>query len=239
MATARFSGYRPCPKCRLRGADRRGDNLGTWNDGSGHCFSCGYHEAGPFHLKLFKQEETIDSPKAVLPRDFTREVPTEGWKWLLQYGLPYTYWKPFVGYTPAENRLVITFGDPVVFSQGRALTVGDRKWKFYGDGHNHVETLGREIPKAVVLVEDIISAHKVAQDSPCICLFGTNIADIYVKELQRLKRPVKLWLDADQYQLLPKKINRLQGLLSHPVTYIYTEKDPKELSASEIKEILR
>lgn len=235
---SRFTGYEPCPKCRTRGADRAGDNLGTWDDGSGHCFSCGHHRPAKHYLKLFK-EEPIDTPKAVLPSDFTREIPAEGWKWLLQYGLSYSYWKPFTGYTPKENRLVITFGTPVRFSQGRALTMGDRKWKFYGDGHHYVETLSREVPKDVVLVEDVISAHKVAQDSPCLCLFGTNIHDLAVKELQALNRPVKLWLDADQYPLLLKKINRLQSFLMHPVRYVYTERDPKLHSADEIKELLK
>lgn len=237
---ARFSGYVPCPDCRKRGADRTGDNLGTWSDGSAHCFSCGYHVGTPLRAKLFKEEKIEDDiPKAVLPRDFTREVPAEGIKWIVQYGLPWSYWKKYCGYTPKENRLVITFGDPILFSQGRALTVGDRKWRFYGDGHGHVQTLGHELPGEVVLVEDIISAHKVAHQAPCICLFGTNIHDLAVKELQRLKRPVRLWLDADQYPLLPKKINKLQSLLSHPVRYIHTEKDPKLHTMEEIKELTR
>jgi hypothetical protein len=235
---ARFIGYEPCPACRKRGSDRAGDNLGMYSDGSGHCFSCGYHLHPKFSLKLFNKEPEDDKEKAVLPSDFTREVPADGWKWLLQYGLSYTYWKPFTGYSPKENRLVITVGTPVRFSQGRALTVGDRKWRNWGNGHSFVETLREEVPGPVILVEDIISAHKVSQHAPTIPLFGTSINDLVVKELQRLDRPVKLWLDDDQYQLLPKKINRLQTFLDHPVTYIHTDRDPKAHSLEQIKEIL-
>lgn len=235
---ARFVGYDPCPNCRKRGADRAGDNLAMYNDGSGHCFSCGYHLHPKFQLKFFNTEVLDDSPKAVLPRDFTREVPAEGWKWLLQYGLSYSYWKPFTGYSPKENRLILTVGEPIRFSQGRALSVGDRKWKNYGDGHSFVETYGKELSGPVVLVEDLISAHKVAQISPSIPLFGTTIYDNIINDLRALNKPVKLWLDADQYQLLPKKINRLQTFLSHPVEYIYTSLDPKEYSMSDIKNIL-
>lgn len=227
----------PCPKCRERGADRAGDNLANYMDGSAHCFSCGYHIHPPFHHRFIKKEEVSDKEKAVLPRDFQRQVPAEGIKWIIQYGLPWSYWKTYCGYSEEENRLIITAGDPVLFSQGRALGVDKRKWKFYGDGHNHVQTFGREIPKDVILVEDIISAHKVGQHAPCIPLFGTHIHDNVVKELQALKRPVRLWLDADQYQLLPKKINKLQTLLRHPVRYIFTEKDPKECSMEQIKEL--
>lgn len=201
-----------------------------------------------------KTEIKEEVEKAILPRDFTREVPASGWKWLLQYGLPYSYWKPFTGYSPAEERLVLTVGNPIKFSQGRYLgnDGGEkdgrgkwtrrppRKWFFWGDGHGFVEVLGKTEDRSseVVLVEDLISAHKVAQVTPTICLFGTNVHDLAIKELQALKRPVVLWLDGDQYSLLPKKINRLQTFLRHPVRYIYTEKDPKMFSTEEIRNIL-
>jgi hypothetical protein len=70
-------------------------------------------------------------------------------------------------------------------------------------------------------------------------LFGTTVSDIAIKTLRAMDRPVVLWLDADQYQLLPKKINRLQTLLKHPVGYRHTEKDPKAYSLEDIKEILK
>lgn len=235
---ARFTHYEPCPACRKRGSDRAGDNLGMYSDGSGHCWSCGYHVHPRFQLKLFKEEATDDKAKAVLPSDFTREVPAEGWKWLLQYGLSYSYWKPFTGYSPKENRLILTVGEPIRFSQGRALSVGDRKWRNYGDGHSFVQTYGEELSGPLVLVEDLISGHKVGQVTTTIPLFGTTIYDNIVKAAIAKNKPVKLWLDADQYQLLPKKINRLQTFLNHPVSYIHTNKDPKEYSIGEIKEIL-
>jgi hypothetical protein len=243
---------------------------------------------------------------------------------LLRYELPYSYWKPYCGYSPAESRLVFTVGTPIKFSIGRYIepvsmpeqtqrvlpvradreeglhlrrlssgvlgrpsggsdagssrqgvlnedvgrgegairrTLDDsggeeqvpwslpqrqegkpvRKWFIWGDRHGHVELLDNSkasTPERVVLVEDLISAHKVAQVYPCIPLFGTNVSDVVVKKLQALKLPVTLWLDEDQYTLLPKKINRLQTFLEAPVGYIYTGKDPKEFSVKEIKEIL-
>lgn len=32
----------PCPKCRSHGRDRTGDNLTLYDNGSAHCFACGY-----------------------------------------------------------------------------------------------------------------------------------------------------------------------------------------------------
>lgn len=252
--SGRFLRYEPCPRCRAKGRDRAGDNLAVYADGSAHCFAhCGYHRNAK---RLWVKEEKKDgnADKAVLPRDFTREIPAQAWKWLLQFGLPYSYWKPYCGYSEEDERLVFTVGKPTKFSIGRycGTDVGERgpgerwvrrpprKWHFYGDGHGYVELLGSDDTgrKPVVLVEDLISAHKVAQVYPSICLFGTNIHAKAIQALMALKRPTMLWLDEDQYTLLPPKINRLQTFLTHPVRFVSTEKDPKAYSLDEIKEIL-
>lgn len=240
---SKFLKYEPCPKCVRSGRDRAGDNLGRYSDGSGHCFSCGYHEfpRGAIRNLVASQEKLNDEEKAVLPHDFTREVPAEGWKWLLQYGLPYSYWKKYTGYSPSHNRLVLTFGEPVKFSIGRALSEDKRKWRFWGDGHKYAEVLGKKDDRPyapIVLVEDLISAHKVAQVSPALCLFGTHIHDVALNVLIKENRPVILWLDKDQYGLLPPKVNRLQSFLKHPVKWVSTDKDPKYYGTEEIRQYL-
>lgn len=251
---SKFVGYEQCPKCSSEGRDRSEDNLGVYSDGSGHCFSCGYHRFPKQYRREVKQD--ADEDKAVLPSDFTREVPATAWKWLLQWGLPYSYWKPYTGYSPKDERLVLTFGSPVKFSIGRYLGNEEgergangkwskrppRKWFFWGDGHGYVEILEPPSPskgEAVVLVEDLISAHKVRQVTPALCLFGTNVHDKAIQALMASKRPVTLWLDQDQRTLLAPKINRLQTFLEHPVRYVSTEKDPKAYSLDEIKGILK
>jgi hypothetical protein len=243
-------GYEACPKCTLAGRDRRGDNLARYGDASAHCFSCGYHIHPKYYVREVKEEHGTEN-KAVLPSDFTREIPAACWKWLLQYGLPYSYWKEFTGYSPAEERLVLTVGRPVRFSIGRYIAgsggkgteanrQAPRKWRLYGEGHGYVEVLGRvdEGPGRIVLVEDIISWHKVAQVAPCVCLFGTGVHNEAFKILNKHKMPVIIWLDADQRSLLAPKINRLQTFLNVPVTWITTEKDPKGYSLEEIKSIV-
>lgn len=237
---SRFIRFEQCPKCALDGRDRAADNLGVYDDGGSHCFSCGYHKSARFSLAFERKDDHVHkADKAVLPSDFTREVPAECWKWILQYGLPMSYWKAYCGYSPKENRLIITFGNPIRFSIGRAFTVDNRKWRLYGNGHSYVETLGEQLPGPIVIVEDIISAHKVAQVCPSLCLFGTDVHDVAVKELKKQGRPVVLWLDQDQYSLLPKKMGRLQSLLGASVGHISTRKDPKELSVEEIKQMLK
>lgn len=238
--------YEPCPKCRWGGRDRRGDNLARYSDGSGHCFSCGHHEWPSLVDKFRIEEPHGDANKTVLPTDFSREVPARAWEWLLQYGLSYTYWKPYTGYSERDERLILTVGSPIQFSIGRYLggktgNEAPRKWWVYGDRHGFADILQPEkgdSSQAVVLVEDIISWHKVGQVAPSLCLFGVKIGTEVIRKLASLKRPVTLWLDRDQLPLLAPKINRLQALVGASVGYVSTQKDPKAYSLGEIKEIL-
>jgi hypothetical protein len=189
-----------------------------------------------------KQEKINVVDKQVLPSDWTREIPARYWQWLLQYGLPMSYWKPYCGFTETEGgRLIITYGNPVEYSVGRSLEKDIPKWRSYGDKTKYVECLGPSLGDSVVLVEDLVSAHKVAQVTACIPLFGTNIHDHIVRELKVLMKPVVIWLDNDQYANLPKKVHRLQTLLNLPVSYLRTDKDPKAYSVDQIamKEYLK
>ena len=237
---SRFLRHEQCPRCAARGADRRGNNLGTYSDGSKFCFSCGYREQPTFKatFQARMNEGKYDGKKTVLPSDFQREVPAECWKWLLKYGLSYSYWQAYCGYSQKDNRLIFPIGNPARFACGRGFNVVESKWKVYGDKSSFVEVVGEQLSGEIILVEDIVSAHKVAQVATSIPLFGTSINDNVVKKLLQLNRPVGLWLDNDQYGLLARKIGRLQALLGVPVRHIRTDKDPKEYSTLEIKEII-
>lgn len=113
--------YEACPKCQAVGRDTRGDNLVLWPDGSGHCFSCGYH-LFPKHY-VPKPKEQLNVPKSLRPIDFTREVPAVALKWLLQFGLPWSYWKDTIGFSPTESRLIFEIKSEGIlrFSIGRYI----------------------------------------------------------------------------------------------------------------------
>jgi hypothetical protein len=93
-------------------------------------------------------------------------------------------------------------------------------------------------PSEIVLVEDIVSAHKVRQVQACLPLFGVTLYTKVLATLRALKRPVALWLDRDQLPLLGPKLNTLQTFLDVPVRFISTDKDPKKYDTEEIKRIL-
>lgn len=242
---ARFSHYEKCPQCAASGRDTRGDNLGVYVDGSQHCFSCGYHKHPRGYIPIDRNLEVKHGTKS-LPSDFTREVPARAWEWLLQYGLPWSYWKDSCGYSEAYGgpRLVFQVGSPTEFSIGRLLdtAVGNhkdrRKWWVWGDSHKHCEVVHpKEAASQIILVEDLISAHKVGQVTTCIPLFGTNIHPCHLFYLTQEQKPVKIWLDKDQEGLVVKKAVRLQILIGQPVDIIVTDKDPKTYSVDKIREL--
>jgi hypothetical protein len=189
----------------------------------------------------------------VLPYDYTSEVEPAGWKWLLQWGLPYSYWKPYVGYSSAFGRVVIKVGNPSnpAFSIGRLVEPDKegRKWYVWGDCHSHAEllrpmalpTVGQPLEGCcTVLVEDVVSCHKVAQVAECMALFGTELHKAHIYALRDgTTRPIVLWLDEDQRGYVQKKALRIQMLTNRPVIVVHTKKDPKCLHVKEINETIK
>ena len=237
----RVEHYEQCPRCDAIGRDTRRDNVGVYSDGSKHCFSCGWHK---FPVGFRQIKELNNGSKSLLPADFTWEVPSRAWQWVIQYGLPISYWQPFTGYSPAEERLVFRVGTPLVFGIGRYLGTepGHRKWYVWGDPHKHCEVVGEATKTtSVVLVEDLISAHKVANANyTAIPLFGTRLHPCHLYYLNHSPnlRTVTLWLDKDQELRVKREALRLESLINKPVNIITTDKDPKAISFVDIANIL-
>lgn len=230
----------PCPKCRENGGDSRGDNLAIYDDGGGHCWACGYH-IHPKYYNPVKTEKVYHHGSDLLPADFSREVPGVAWRWLLQYGLPISYWKQYVGYSEKDSRLVFTIGDPICFSIGRWLgeQPNPRKWFVWGDSHKTATALGdQDSGTKVVLVEDIISAHKVGRVEISIPLFGTVVHPCHFNLLKHIGLPIVLWLDQDQDPYTRKKATQISMVTGLPVEIVSTRKDPKAIPTETIKEIL-
>lgn len=226
-----------CPRCRENGRDSRGDNLHIYEDGGYHCFSCGYHRSGRGFI--LPKKEVNESP--LLPSDFQREVPGNAWKWLLQYGLPMAYWKPFVGWSEKHSRLVFTVGDPMCFSIGRLIqtdtTKDNRKWFVWGDSHRTGVSIG-ESGEKTVFVEDVVSAHKVGRVTQAIPIFGTGIHPAHLRLAKYLGKPIVLWLDKDQQGTTMKKANMISMMTGLPCQVVHTDNDPKELDLQQINEVL-
>jgi len=280
---ARVLGHEPCPKCRALGKDNHGDNLVVYDNNHEHCFACHYHSFPKYHVPhQIKLEPHVN--KALLPLDFSGEIPGHAWKWLLQYGLSYKYWQECVGYSEKEQRLIFRVGDTEIrggvlqkshtslaFSLGRLCKrpdehqdntdnyrkqsnendslqqrwgdsvhriKRDKKWYVYGDSSKHVECLNPNQGPSIILVEDLISAHKVAQITTAIPLFGTQIHAPIIYYLLNDPRPVKIWLDKDQEGNVKRTAVRVSSLVNKPIDIIVTNDDPKLQSFDTITKLI-
>lgn len=175
-----------------------------------------------------------------LPFDFTREVPARALIWLLQFGLPWSYWKESVGYSPSQERLVLTYGTPVVASIGRYVGTGDwPRWREYGDPKTHPIPINPEAETPLVLVEDLVSAHKVAAAGfSALPLFTSKVTPHQLKFLIKAKRPMVLWLDKDKARESLRDSVRLAAITRQLVARVVTDKDPKWLALTEINSLL-
>lgn len=114
------------------------------------------------------------------------------------------------------------------------------KWFTWGDCHKSAHVYGdyQQVP-SVVLVEDIVSAHKVGQVNACIPLFGTQVHEPVLACLRHIGLPIILWQDKDQRPFIQKRAAALSVLTNLPVSYMFTDKDPKSIPINEIKELLK
>ena len=249
--------YVPCPRCRENGRDRSGDNLVMFSEHNGYCFNCKYCVFPKHYVPRGLKENVNAREKALRPSDYTREIPSSALRWLLQFGLPYSHWRESIGYSPKEQRLVFSVsqesGD-LAFSIGRFISTGNipqpgtsyerepRKWYVWGDSHKHCAVYGTHKDDRggpIVLVEDLISAHKCAAAGfTSVPLFGTEVHPAHMYYLINSDKPVVLWLDKDQEQLVKRKAMRLESLLNRSVRVVTTERDPKMLSFKEINDKL-
>ncbi len=125
---------------------------------------------------------------------------------------------------------------------------------FYSYGVQHIiAEFGNHKSGTVVLVEDYISAIRVSQFENCIWIQGTQLTKKLISYIMQNYSNVILWLDGDEpgQQGAQKAINQLTKFAEkeaisrafavreqRTVRNIYTQKDPKEYSPNEIREVL-
>jgi len=235
-----------CPACAEQGKDRSGDNLGVYSDGHSYCFNCSYSSGASLTGKLGKQSK---EQKVIpdLPNDIDTTLSKEASTWLQQYftdtkDFPLCYW------SNEESELIF----PIMDSQQRNLLAW--QYRYFGDNKDHPKWVGYGINEnlihvitpsgstihssALVLVEDLISAYKVGQLAPTLCLFGSNIS---LKKLATLKTlgytEIVIWLDFDKRHYAIESAQKTQSI-GLKTKVIHTIKDPKEYSYIEITQIL-
>lgn len=181
-----------------------------------------------------------------LPYDFDSKIPLEGKRWLYKYGITdeeiarYNF-----GYSGTNDRLILpVFEDEaLVYYQARnlgAITKSNPKYlNIRQSGAKNVFFKNYTQPdhKAVVIVEDILSAVKVGRVTNAVSLLGSYIPDSFHSDVNDFEEYI-IWLDRDKIKSSLKYLLKLQSRFNKKVRIIMQDKDPKEYSVEKIKEIL-
>lgn len=194
-----------CPNCGS------GRGLAVYDDNE-HCFSCDYHRN--FRRKLKHMPENIYKEwGGKLPYDiggWGNPLPKKVDAWLSQYWTREMIDRQAL-YSPGAQRLIfpIRYNSHLKGYQARAI---DREPKWLSYSHQHA--WGKKFPYVstwkgsdeIVIVEDIISAMKVAQVNDCISLLGCKANRPLLNFIAQHGTRFVVWLDNDKAGIRGRKL---------------------------------
>lgn len=247
---SQFLHHESCPRCRRAGQDRSGNNLGVFSDHS-YCFSCGYYIGNgkglnlkDIAIRLEKENNNKNGNSVALPDDFDYYIPERCIEWFKQYGLTNEEISANkIGWSEQYERLIFPVwdvGGNLLFFQGRKFpTDGGRHSKYVTGGQSQdvFHLLGPDDP-SIVLVEDAVSAIKVARVAQVMPLWGSTIGPERIRRLSMSFKRLVIWLDKDKAEYSLKTRLKASPYFDE-VRSIITDKDPKWYNDLEIKEILQ
>lgn len=244
--SSHFVKHTPCPKCRSR------DNLAVYSDGHEFCFGCGYFKPSLKSLEALKEklqnegDTTNVGLSLSLPVGVSSDLPLHVQAWLKKYGITDSEIKHYrLCYNPKTESLVFPIwsgdrSDILVFWQERYFgkKFGVPKYITYGGKDFELGIISNKYTKdRLVLVEDFISAIKVARFCTAAPLLGSSISARTLKWTCERFKCLRIWLDMDKASKSLREASRASGLIPD-VGSILTRYDPKDYSSDEIKKIL-
>lgn len=225
-----FIKHIPCNKCGSK------DNLGEYDDHF-YCFGCGYYKRKDDLESLRERlQPKQDRSNEYSMLDTTPDIPLEGVRWLMRYGITVPeitlhniQW--------CESQRLLVLINTVQYWQGRSFKpIGP---KYLSHGLKPLTTYGKS-DTIVVLVEDILSAIKVSRlgNASSIPLMGSSVSSDFEKQIVGMNKEIYIWLDRDKAKQAVRIKNRFKGLGCN-AKVIITDKDPKEYDTQEISKWLK
>jgi len=249
---ARFLKHTACPVCGSS------DALAYYEDGSTYCFSHGRSTKQATISPYVTAEEYGSGSKGIqsvsLPFDAVQDYSPQALAWTGKYEIDVPLLlKNKVYYSGARNQLIFSFLDGegrVLAYQARNLNPVNKAKRYYTCGN--ISSLlpifycglpmGAGSRSRLVLVEDCLSAIKVAsledagRDSmPCL---GSGIPLLKLTRLRAFYDHLDVFLDPDMWHHSLKIVQQAQ-MLGFTARSIKADKDPKEISREELKELLK
>ncbi len=238
-----------CPACKAKGKDTSKDNLAIYADGHEHCYACGYYKPARDEERIRKlapttitEAESKKAPGSVqLPIDASELIPADIVQRLLRFGLtPKHLKKHNFKWSNSKQRLIMPVYDgygQLLMYQERSWDISEKKYLTYGKPSDILHILMPEddlLSKTVILVEDLISAIRVADYLPAMPLWGSDIPLKTIKRLASRFEVVGVWLDPDMKLKAVKDVLRISQYV--PAFFIESGMDPKMYNLAQIKE---
>lgn len=227
----KFIRHIPCPTCGSR------DNMGEYEDNF-YCFGCGYYRpkrgVEALRARLKRDSEVKPDAASII---VTKDIPLLPKKWLLRYEITDSEIENYgIGWCEDKNLLILIQNSG--YWQGRYFGNQERP-KYLSSGNKDLLTFFGE-GDSLVVVEDVLSAIKVARLSPEYCslpLMGSTMPPEWARKLSERFKQVRIWLDRDKAKESLRMARNLseRGIKSSSVI---TDLDPKEYSKNQIREIL-
>lgn len=243
VGEGRFSHHEPCPNCGSK------DNLGVWADGHKFCFGCKHFEPSPQSLANLRKRLAVDENNNNNGNGLDRShctpiLPARSLAWLRKYGITdkeitsYGIW-----WNPQNESLVF----PVRNQAGQLVLTNER---YFGADPKHPKylTFGSKTAQhliilhplnrdSLVVVEDFISAVKVARQVSSCALFGSTMPGNALKWAVERFKHIRVWLDMDKASQSVLTASRCSQYVPDTRSII-TEMDPKDYTNSQISKIL-
>lgn len=246
MNNERFSHHEPCPKCGSK------DNLGVWADGHKFCFGCKYHEASPDSIDVLRRrldnnknmEKNKNGSGIIDSSSFTRIIPARALEWLKKYSISALEIQHYnLLWDIHKESLVFPLFDEsgqIILTNSRYFGDDPGHPKYITNGHKAENTIfikNNSTPDSLVLVEDFVSALKVARFASCLPLFGVTISASVVKWASGRFKHIRVWLDMDKASQSLLEASKMSQYVPD-TRVILTPLDPKEYSNNDILSIL-
>lgn len=228
-----------CPNCGSK------DNLGVYDDASTWCWGCRHYTPPTTEMRLksmHKRKATQRGYTSVtLPEDATKYLPEHAKRWLAKYDLTNEEISGCqVLYSFEKDLLIfpIYSGDGTLLMwQGRYFGDNEKHPKYLTYGAKDVLHILGPDTDTIVVVEDLVSAVKVARVTTVTPLWGSSIGLELATRLSKRFKHLVLWLDMD------KASESLKMAYKHSVIFqstrsVVTPLDPKEYSDGEIRGFL-
>lgn len=248
-----FKYHTSCPNCGSS------DARAVYQGGSSWCFSCHSFKRGEINAELFRNKESSKKVQA-LPDDLGKSYSPEVVAWAKTYSIEVPELiRRGVCYSERQLRLYFIWRDgeeKTIAWQARNFSGKGPKYSSSGsleavypiycseDNQRSVESGGkhglpvlRRSDGILVLVEDCMSAIKIARQSDAMPCLTSSLSPTKLNRLVRLYDTFVVWLDGNMFPNAQKMARQLQ-MLGADARAVYTPLDPKCYDDGNIRNIL-